>query len=230
MIRANCRNRFHAGDFDFIVKTLARSSNEAVSLTKLLTDEDARDAILDHDLLAENVLSGPAQLSISPQFYFYILLRHVLKKTALDDRAVSDYLASLLEEFSCSARIRTPGTAPGNSCEYISDMLLALRNASSHQAFLIRAHVGNYALFLSGIFPERVVERSRRGAPDFSFYEGMGSANYRAVADHRVAQTCNLSKIYATLGEAFHEIRLALNRLSERLFHLDEPGPALLLQ
>ena len=229
MIRANCRNRFSADDFDFIVKTLARSSNEAVSLTELLTDEEARDAVLDHDLLAQTVLSGSAHLSISPQFYFYILLRHVLKKTAVSDRAVCDYLASLLETFSCSARIRTPGTAPGSSTEYLSDMLLALRDASSHQAFLIRAHVGNYSLFLSGIFPERVTERSRRGAPDFSFYEGMGSASYRAVAHHSLARTCNLSAIYETLADAFHEIRLALNRVADSLFHLDEPAPGFLL-
>jgi hypothetical protein len=228
MIRANCRNRFRAEDFDFIVRTLARSSSEATSLTELLTDEEARDAILDQEILAHALLSQEAQLSISPQFYFYILLRHVLKKTAISDRAVCDYLASLLEEFSCAARIRPPGTAPGNSSEYLSDMLLALRGASPWQEFHIRAHVGNYSLFLSGIFPERVSERSKRGAPDFSFYEGMGSASYRVAAQHNLARTCNLTGIYETLAEAFHEIRLALNRVADSLFHLDEPAPAIL--
>jgi len=142
---------------------------------------------------------------------------------------VCDYLASLLEEFSCSARIRPPGSASGNSSEYLSDMLLALRDASPWQAFHIRAHVGNYALFLSGIFPERVSGRSKRGAPDFSFYEGMGSTSYRVAAQHSLARSCNLTRIYETLAEAFHEIRLALNRVADSLLHLDDPVPGILL-
>src|SRR5215469_5180097 len=36
MIRANCRARFTAADFDFIVRTLARSPNDHVSLVDLL--------------------------------------------------------------------------------------------------------------------------------------------------------------------------------------------------
>jgi hypothetical protein len=152
-----------------------------------------------------------------------------LKQTALSDRGVCDYLASLLETFSRTAFLRTPGTAPGNPGEYVSDMLLALRDATPHQQFLIRAHVGNYTLFLSGIFPERVARRSQRGAPDFSFYEGMGSSNFRAVSQHQVARTCDLSTIYETLADTFHEVRLALNRVADRLFHLDEPAPGFLL-
>ncbi len=39
-------------------------------------------------------------------------------------------------------------------------MMLALRNASPAQTFLIRAHTGDYSLFLSGIFPGTVQRRS----------------------------------------------------------------------
>jgi hypothetical protein len=35
MIRANCRARFTAADFDFIVRTLARSPTDQVSLVDL---------------------------------------------------------------------------------------------------------------------------------------------------------------------------------------------------
>ena len=45
-------------------------------------------------------------------------------------------------------------------------MLIALRDASPVQSFLIRAHVGNYSLFITGIFHETVQHRSQRGAPD----------------------------------------------------------------
>ena len=53
MIRANCRARFTAADFDFIVRTLARSQTDQVSLVDLLSDVETRDSILDHPRLVE---------------------------------------------------------------------------------------------------------------------------------------------------------------------------------
>jgi hypothetical protein len=173
-------------------------------------------------MLVQAILSHDAHLSISPQFYFYILIRHVLKSSGLADRKTCDYLASLLETFSRTARMKSPATTAGNPLQYLSDMLVALRDASPVQTFLIRAHVGNYSLFLSGIFHENVAHRTQRGAPDFSYYEEMGRMNYKIVASHAVARSCDLTDIYNALAEQFHEIRLALNRLSNTLLNIDD--------
>jgi hypothetical protein len=227
MIKANCRDRFTAADFDFVVRTLGRSRSDSVSLSDLLTDTDTRDAILDHEQLLHAILSEVESLSISPQFYFYILTRHVLKQSGLNDRRVTDYLASMLEAFSRTARMNSPAGENGAPLHYVSDMLLALRNASPVQTFLIRAHVGNYSLFLSGIFHENVTRRTARGAPDVSFYEDVGRMNYRVVAGHSVARSADLSSVYEALSEQFHEIRLALNQLSDRLLSLENHLPVL---
>ena len=222
MITANCRDRFTAADFDFVVQVLSHSERDSFSLVQLLTDADARDAILDHPALVEAVLEASATLRISPQLYFYILVRHVLKRTGLNDRAVSDYIASLLEKFSQTARMRSPADGGTGVVQYVSDMLIALRNASPSQTFLIRAHVGNYALFVAGIFRETVESRSQRGGPAVSFYDDLGSANFKVAASHHVARTASLSRIYEQLAEGFREARVALNRVSETLFHLDD--------
>ncbi len=227
MIKANCRDRFTAADFDFVVRILGRSRRDAVSLSELLTDMESRDVILDHKTLVEAVLSHEAHLSISPQFYFYVLTRHVLNDAGISDRRVTDYIASLLETFSRTARMKSPADSEGSPMQYVSDMLLALRNASPMQTFLIRAHAGNYSLFLSGIFHESVNRRAQRGAPDVGFYEDMGRMNYKVVANHSVARSCELSEIYDALADRFHEIRLALNRLSDELISLDENIPLL---
>ncbi len=222
MIRANCRDRFTAEDFSFIVRTLGKSRADSVSLTALLSDQDTRDSILDHELLFQAILSGTSHLSISPQLYFYVLTRHVLKESGLPDRRVCDYIASLLETFSKTARLKSPADGAAQPIQYLSDMMLALRDASPVQTFLIRAHVGNYSLFLSGIFPGTVQARSERGAPDVSFYEGMGSMNYKVVAGHSYARTAELRDIYSALAEHFHDIRLALNRLADSLINIDD--------
>jgi len=222
MIRANCRDRFTAEDFTFIVKTLGKSRADSVSLTALLSDQDTRDSILDHDLLFQTILSGTAHLSISPQFYFYVLTRHVLKGSGLPDRRLCDYIASLLETFSRTALLKSPADGSTQPIQYLSDMMLALRNASPVQTFLIRAHAGNYSLFLSGIFHETVQHRSGRGAPDISYYEDLGRMNYKVVAGHSFARTAELRDIYNALAEQFHSVRLALNRLSDSLLNIDD--------
>lgn len=222
MIQANCRDRFTAQDFDFVVKTLSKSPRDSVGLQELLTDQETRDSVLDHDLLVDAILTQQRQLSISPQFYFYVLIRRVLKETGITDRKMSDYIASLLETFSRTARMKSPVDAQNGPIQYLSDMLLALNKASPAQTFLIRAHVGNYSLFLTGIFRESVEHRSRRGAPDFAYYEEMGRMSYRVVAHHSVARSCDLSDIFEALADQFREVRLALNRLSDSLLNIDD--------
>jgi hypothetical protein len=223
MIYANCRDRFTAEDFDFIVQSLARSGSESISLAQLLTDAETRDAILDQDRLVQAILSQPAQLRISPQFYFYVLIRHVLKSTV--DRRVCDYIAALLEEFSRTARMRSPADGVEGPLQYLCDMLLALRTASARQSFLIQVHVGNYSLFITGIFKENIERRSARGAPHFSFYEQLGRANFHAAAKHSVARQCELHGVYEQLADEFRDIRLGLNRLAEEMLNLDPHIP-----
>ncbi len=56
VIHANCRAQFTADDFSFVVRVLARTPGDAVSLVSLLTDEAERDAILDHELIYQSVV------------------------------------------------------------------------------------------------------------------------------------------------------------------------------
>ena len=240
MIRANCRTRFTAADFDFIVRTLSRSTRDRVSLVDLLSDAETRDSILDHPRLVGAILSSAGHLRISSQFYFYVLARHVLQQAGIGDRKLCDYVASLLETFSRANRLHAPdkldpqndGFSAANSRahEYISDMLIALTRATPEQAFLLRAHVGNYSLFISGIFHENTQRRSLRGAPDIEFYEKVGRTNYQLVAAHETARRCELNDVFEGLADRFHDVRLALNELSDRLLNLDEDArPSLVM-
>jgi hypothetical protein len=232
MIRANCRARFTAADFDFIVRTLARYQTDQVSLVDLLSDVETRDSILDHPRLVDAILNHCGQLRISSQFYFYVLARHVLRQGGIGDRKISDYVGSLLEAFSRASRLEIcdethhlaeSATADSSFCEqYISDMLIALNRATPEQAFLLRAHIGNYSLFISGIFHENTQRRSLRGGPDIEFYEQVGRTNYQLVSSHAVARRCELNDVFEGLADRFRQVRLALNQLSEQLLNLDE--------
>jgi hypothetical protein len=238
MVRANCRARFTAADFDFIVRTLARSQTDQVSLVDLLSDIETRDSILDHPRLVDTILNHCGHLRISSQFYFYVLARHVLQQGGIGDRKLCDYVASLLETFSRAKQLRvpqTPGRAESATADssygeqYISDTLIALTRASPEQTFLLRAHIGNYSLFISGIFHPAVAgQRSLRGG--LEFYEQVGRTNYQLVASHAAARRCELDDVFEGLADRFRDVRLALNELSDRLLNLDDDArPSLCL-
>jgi hypothetical protein len=222
MVRANCRARFTAADFDFIVRTLARSQTDQVSLVDLLSDVETRDSILDHPRLVDAILNHCGQLHISSQFYFYVLARHVLQQGGIGDRKLCDYVASLLETFSHASRMQISEETHHLAEQYISDILIALSRATPEQAFLLRAHIGNYSLFISGIFHENTQRRSLRGGPDIEFYEQVGRTNYQLVSSHVVARRCELNDVFEGLADRFRDVRLALNQLSDQLLNLDE--------
>src|SRR6516165_112253 len=118
MVRANCRARFTGADFDFIVRTLARSQTDRVSLVDLLSDVETRDSVLDHPRLVDAILNHCAHLRISSQFYFYVLARHVLQQAGIGDRKLCDYVASLLETFSRANQLHSPDKIGDQAHDY----------------------------------------------------------------------------------------------------------------
>ena len=218
-IRANCRETFSAADFAFIAESLVGGETAAAEVTTLLQDPDALDAALESDRLFRSVLELPRNVAVSSQLYFYVLVRHMLARF---DRVVADYVANVLATFVHTRRMRTLPDQPDVNLDYISDMLIALKSASSEREFLIRVQVGNYSLFLAGVFPQHIQHRAaRHGAPETGFYEEVGSQNYRRAADHRLAREHALVETYRTIADRFSEVRVGLNQMTDRLICLE---------
>jgi hypothetical protein len=222
-ILTNCRDRMTAEDFRVIVSALSRDPERRASLAELLTDPAARDAALESDEVFHALLDSPESLlATSPQLYFYVLTRRLL--TAFD-REIADYVAGLLSAFLDIRRLRSLSGLPEHTAEYITGMLTALKAASSQADFSVRVQIANHALFMTGIFPDHLRHRTAmRGAPDISFYEQVGSANYRLASDQSPARRHALVEVYRTMGERFSEVRRNLNRLSSEFLCLNPLG------
>ena len=228
VIRPNCRVQFTAEDIDFILRVLGPKAGSAETIAGLLGDEETRDLILDDDSLLQAVLAHPHCLSVSTHFYFYILVRHSLRRSGLSGRPLADYVAAVLAQFSHLERTRC--VVKGQPVNYFFEMLAALQTADDTTSFYIRAHIGNYSLFLSGVFPDRIRFRAEtKGCPNLTYYEGLGRTNFRVASDHRLARKYDLDGIFNTLAERFQETRLALNDLRERLVSLGDPDCSNLL-
>jgi len=223
LIQPNCRVQFAAEDIEFIVSVLGRKLGAAECLVKLLADEESRDLILDDEALLHALLERRGCLRVTSRFYFYILVRHVFRRSDIQDRTVADYVAEVLSEFSRAERARCVLPGQSDPLDHLFEMLTALETADDRTRFFIRVHMGNHSLFLAGVFPERIRFRAEaRGFPDLKYYEAIGRTQYRVASDHRLAQRYALAEVLSTLAERFQTTRLALNDLADRLFSLGD--------
>lgn len=222
MIQPNCRIQFTKSDLDFIVSVLDQDGSSTEHIYYLLSDPDSSDVILDDKRILRAVLEDPACLKISTHLYFYILVRHVLKDAGIADNNLTEYIAEVLGEFGKAEKTTNTMDYMGLSSTYLVDMLKVLENADDKMRFFIQLFIGNYSLFLAGIFPDRIRRRWRyHAAPDITYYERLGRSNYGRASEHRLARKYGLSSILSPLSESFHNIRLALNDLSHRLVFLN---------
>jgi hypothetical protein len=209
---------------DFVLEVLGRRLGAADCLVKLLADEETRDLILDDETLFRALLERRGCLRVSSRFYFYVLVRHVFKRSDIHDRSVADYVAEVLAAFSDARRAECiiPGQAA--PLDYFFEMVSALQTADERTSFLLRVHIGNHSLFLSGVFPERIRFRAEaRGFPDLKYYEQLGQTHYRLAGEHRLAQRYRMEGILRTLAERFQTTRRALNDMADRLLAIGDP-------
>jgi hypothetical protein len=223
MIKGQARIRLQADDLKFIVAALCRQGEREDTLYRLLVDPEMRDAMLDHPRLFEYLLQYRRPTMISPFLYFYILVRQALKEFKIDEREVADYVANLLAEFGKSGRAQRLDDHATKEYHYLIEMMQDLLEANSLQTFHLRSHLGNYALFLTGVFPAHIYHRAKYHppSPDFSYYEQVGSSNYKQASQQAEAERFRLSEILEFLGRRFKQVRLALNYMTESFLHLD---------
>ena len=60
--------------------------------------------ILDDEALFHALLERRGCLRVTSRFYFYILVRHVFRRSDIQNRTVADYVAEVLAEFSSAER------------------------------------------------------------------------------------------------------------------------------
>jgi len=218
VILPNVRASFGRAEAGLVVELLAGSSeSDRRSLTDRLRD-DGFDALLDDPRTLNAVLTAE-EAGVTPGLVFYVLVRHALLESGIDDRTMADYIAAMLLKFGERNRAYRIDDADETTYFYLVDILDAMEEAAGRRAFLLRAHLGNFALWLSGIFPDHVQARTRRrGAPGLAYYEELGSTGYRMAAGTTHAGTHGLDVVYLRCADAFPALRVALNRVSDRYF------------
>src|SRR2546421_187617 len=151
VIQPNCRVQFTAQDVEFMIAALSPRTGSAETLVKLLADEDTRDLILDDEALFRALLEQRGCLRVSTHFYFYVLVRHVFKRSGIENSVVADYVAEVLAEYSRLENTRCVVRDRPEPLEDFFDMVTALQTADDPTSVLIRTHIGNQSPFLARV-------------------------------------------------------------------------------
>src|SRR5690606_37828701 len=126
-------------------------------------------------------------------------VRHALLEREINDRRLADYTAAVLLAFGKLGPTPEPENGP-----YLADVLAELERAHGEREFQLRAHLGNLALWLAGIFPDHITHRvQRRGAPPLSYYDAMGAAGFRGAAGMDLALRHGLGDLFVRAADGF---------------------------
>jgi len=219
MIRANARSRLRDADLRLVLLVLSEGrAAERATLERRLAAEGP-DALLDDPRLAARLLGVRTLLAPSPPLFVYVLVRRHLLDAGLLDIDLADYLAALVLDFGLRDRARRTAAGDERATDYLVDLLQIIETSTGEERFRAIVHLGNYAMWLAGIFPDRIAARRiRRGGPDVGYYDLLGRRGYAEAGASPLADRVGLRPVYETAAERFPAIRATLNRLSDRVF------------
>ena len=226
MILPNVRASFGPRELTFLVGVLGDTPAAREKVAARLADE-GMDRLLDDPRTLDAVMGGG--ISAAPlELVCYLLVRRALLSVDVADQTIADYLAALLVEFNRADR----PIEQAKSFTYLVDVMEELAQSPPARAFELHAYLGEYSLWLSGVFPDRIVARvHRRGAPGLGYYEEMGATGYRVAAGSPRASDLGVARLYRDCADRFGELRVALNRVSDRyLFPTATPSVDRLLR
>jgi hypothetical protein len=177
------------------------------------------ESMLSSDYLFQRVCERTQLLlDVSPFLLFSILLRRTLRgQSSAIERRLVGYLANLLALFVRAERVHRVDPSDSKTYAHVVDLWEEAQNADPRRRFLIHAHVGNYTLFITGLFPRWLHHRSRFGRRPVGCkdYVDFGRTGFAQASTHPLARELRLDDVFLRLALMFDHYRLALNRMAE---------------
>ena len=218
MILPTIRASLSRSDSQQLVRLLGREDPELGEAARLRLEENGIGSLLD-DPRVRNALLTDTDVSVPPPVIFYVLVRQALLEGGIDDENTSDYVASMLVSFGRAGRAYRISGEDDSEFHYLTDMISELRSADGRRRFLLHVHMGDFALWMSGLFPDYLERRTRRkGAPPISYFEELGATGYRGASESLEAGELGMDTVLMGVANQFSAVRTALNRISDRHF------------
>jgi hypothetical protein len=214
-------SQFRDRDLRFLIENFpqpGRSYEEIAQLIHRLPT--ALESMLNSETVFNKIRDqSQVLLEISPLLFFSVLLRRSLvDRRILGDKKVINYVANLLSLFVKAERLYRIHRNDEQTHHYLTDMIQEATNADARRQFLIYSHIGNYSLYVTGLFPQSIEYRHRyqHRPVSLQFYIDFGREYYERASAHAMAREYELDEVFFRLSIMFEVYKEALNHLARQ--------------
>jgi hypothetical protein len=155
--------------------------------------------------------------------------RRLLGTAQLDDAAIAGYIGGLLVHFCHVDNLYRIRDSKGKQLEDVGEMLIESNPLLAGRSFIyereIRKHIGDYTLFLSGLFPEYVarIGRERKRLDSLIDYLKAGKESYSVVASFDQFEFRDQAPLFKRLSQNFELCVFGLNLVKQDLDRGQDP-------
>ncbi len=152
-----------------------------------------------------------------------LVVRRYYGDAQVRDPDIARYVSDLLVHFAHVRNLYKIRDARGRRLEDVGLMLIESNPLLEARSFdrerEVRKHIGDYTLFLSGLFPEYVASLPRRGLRLDAFvdYVKAGKESYRIVSCFDQFEYRDEAPLFRRLSEAFELCVFGLNLVKQDL-------------
>ncbi len=161
------------------------------------------------------------------QLFDDLVRRRFIRDVHISDPYVPSYVSGLLLDFTHVDSLYRIRNARGRHLEDVGEMLLEssplLEASSFDREREVRKHIGDYTLFMTGLFPEYVASAKRaRGMRLDSFVDFVkaGKESYRIVSSYDPLEYEREAPLFRQLADKFELCVYGLNLVKEDLEQL----------
>ena len=231
MVNGHVRASLTRDDAQLALRLIARGSDDALRAAEALLRDGGINAVLDDARLAPAMLESRAGAHASLPLFFCAVVRQALAAVDEHDHGLADYVSDILIQFAHGGRAERIAEHDDQSYETLTSLVAEVDSPDAPRSFLVRQHLGNYALWLSGLFPDRIeTRRWRRGGPGLDYYDELGRRGFALAAEHRLANEVGMRTVFEHAAERFVKLRVALNRVSDTLLFPRRSSPERLMR
>ena len=164
------------------------------------------------------------------ELFTELIHEHFDHDIGIRDTEVQDYIANVLSEFCEVEQLYKVCNAEGRRLDDVGEMLLETDPIygpapSFDRERQVRKHVGDYILFLSGMFPESInhYRLRRQRLENFVDFVKAGKESYYIVSKFDQFEYARLAPLFAKLSKDFESCVYGLNLVKGDLEEMQHP-------
>jgi hypothetical protein len=157
------------------------------------------------------------------QLFSSLVQKHLVTAAGVDDPGIAGYVAQVLVNFTHVDNLYRVRNAKGRRLEDVGEMLIESNPVLEGRSFVyereVRKHIGDYTLFLTGLFPEYVAKLPGRNFRVDAFIDYMqaGKESYGVVAAFDQFEFASEAPLFRRMSQQFELCVYGLNLVKQEL-------------